>query len=242
MRESIASFGRSRPPHKRGVVFLYNLPLYYYAILPGARTMIKEIWEPDMMAVFVSTAVLELSETLGFSHLHPKDRLWELLELGGITPTRVITSQERKALADGHAQGSLSDPIRLMFIEKKTSQLLRLRIGLAQINRKAAVASEKDQLAIPDEEDINQFLARVEGLHPKILAFVMSPDVFVNAFHGRFSGLTGTLGPQEINMSGSEVWLLGSTTAQIRGASLTAQEDLFFALGERMSALPSARV
>ena len=102
MRESIASFGRSRPPHKRGVVFLYNLPLYYYAILPGARTMIKEIWEPDMMAVFVSTAVLELSETLGFSHLHPKDRLWELLELGGITPTRVITSQERKALADGH--------------------------------------------------------------------------------------------------------------------------------------------
>jgi G:T/U-mismatch repair DNA glycosylase len=216
---------------------LHNLSLYYYAILPGARIMIKEIWEPDMMAVFVSPAVLELSETLGFSHLHPKDRLWELLELGGITPTRVISSQERKALADGQAQGSLSDPVRWMFIEKKTSLLLRLRIGLAQINRKAAVASEKDKLAIPDEEDINQFLARVEELHPRILAFVMSPDVFVQAFQGRFPGSTGTLGRQEFKISGSEVWLLGSTTAQIRGAFLTAQEDLFFALGEHISTL-----
>jgi hypothetical protein len=38
-------------------------------------------------------------------------------------------------------------------------------------------------------------------------------------------------------MASSEVWFLGSTTAQIRGALLTAQEDLFFAPGERISAL-----
>jgi hypothetical protein len=49
--------------------------------------------------------------------------------------------------------------------------------------------------------------------------------------------LTGTPCREQFEMSGSEVWLLGSTTAQIRGASLTAQEDLFFALGERISEL-----
>ena len=199
--------------------------------------MINEIWEPDMTAVFVSPAVLELSETLGFSHLHPRDRFWELLETAEITPKRVITSQERKALADGHAEGSLSDPVRLMFIEKKTSQLLRLGIGLAELNRREVAAGEKDRSAIPDDNDIKKFLAKVQALHPKILAFVTAPDIFVRAFQSRFPGLTGTPGRQQFQMEGCEVWFLGSTTAQLRGALLTAQEDLFFALGERISAL-----
>ena len=199
--------------------------------------MIHEVWEPDMMVVFVSPAVLELSETLGFSHLHPRDRFWELLETSGITPKRVITSQERKALADGHAGGSLSDPVRLMFFEKKTSQLLRLGIGLAALNRRVVVASEKDRSAIPDENDIKQFLTRVQELHPGILAFVTAPDLFIKAFESRHPGLTGTPGRQQFQMAGSEVWLLGSTTAQLRGALLTAQEDLFLALGERLSDL-----
>jgi G:T/U-mismatch repair DNA glycosylase len=199
--------------------------------------MINEVWEPDMMGVFVSPAALELSEKLGFSHLHPRDRFWELLEVGGITPKRVITSQERKAMADGMAQGSLSEPVRLMFIEKKTSQLLRLGIGLAELNRRGAVPSEKDRSAIPNDNDIKQFLAKVEAFHPKILAFVTSPEIFVNAFQSRYPGLAGTPGCQQFQMGNSEVWLLGSTVAQIRGASLTAQEDLFLALGERISAL-----
>jgi hypothetical protein len=33
---------------------------------------ISEVWEPDMMAVFVIPAVLELSKKIGFSHLHPE--------------------------------------------------------------------------------------------------------------------------------------------------------------------------
>ncbi len=166
-----------------------------------------------------------------------RNEVWELLETSGITPKRVITSQERKALADGHAAESLSDPVRLMFIEKKTSQLLRHGIGLAELNRRAPVTSEKDPSAPPDDNDIRQFLAKVEAFHPKILAFVTGPDIFVRAFQSRFPGLTGIPGRQQFQMSGSEVWLLGSTTAHIRGAPLTAQEDLFFALGERISAL-----
>ena len=190
-----------------------------------------------MMTVFVSPAVLELSETLGFSHLHPRDRFWELLETAGITPRRIITAQERKALADGHTEGSLSDPVRLMFIEKRTSQLLRLGIGLSELNRRVAATSEKDRSAFPDDNDISLFLIKVAALHPKILAFVTAPEIFVQAFRSRYPGLTGTPGRQRFQMAGSEVWFLGSTTAQIRGALLTAQEDLFFALGERISAL-----
>ena len=95
----------------------------------------------------------------------------------------------------------------------------------------------RDRSAIPDDNDVERFLARVEALRPKILAFVTSPDIFIQAFQSRYPGLTGTPCREQFEMSGSEVWLLGSTTAQIRGASLTAQEDLFFALGERISEL-----
>lgn len=199
--------------------------------------MVKDIWEPNMLAVFVSPAVLEVSEKLGFPHLHPRDRFWELLELGGITPTRVIAPKERKALADGIADGSLSEPVRLMFIEKKSSMLLRNGVGIAHLNRRGIVASEKDKTAMPDDNDIEQFLGRVENLHPEILAFVTAPDLFIQAFKSRYPGLTGTPGRQQIEMAGPEVWLLGSTTAQLRGAPLTEQEDLFFSLGERISAL-----
>jgi G:T/U-mismatch repair DNA glycosylase len=199
--------------------------------------MVNEIWEPNMMAVFVSPAVLELSEKLGFPHMHPRDRFWELLELGGITPKRVITVQERKALTEGVTMGSLNEPVRLMFIEKRASRLVQLGIGITELNRRVAVPNEKDRSAIPDDNDIGQFLAKVERLQPRILAFITEPELLVRAFQSRFSGLTGTPGRQQFQMGNSEVWLLGSTMAQLRGESLTAQEDLFFALGERITAL-----
>lgn len=199
--------------------------------------MTKEIWESNMTAVFVGPVVLELSEKLGLPHLHPRDRFWELLELGGITPVRVIPQKEGKALTEGVRMGSLNEPVRLMFIEKKTSLLLRLGIGLTELNRRVVVAGEKDRAASPDDGDIEQFIAKVENLKPKILGFVTGPEIFVQSFQSRFPGLTAVPGLQPIKIAGSEVWLLGSTTAQLRGAVLTAQEDLFFALGERISAL-----
>jgi G:T/U-mismatch repair DNA glycosylase len=44
--------------------------------------MLPEILKPDLTVIFVGAAVTELSETLGFYHLHPKDRFWELLAIG----------------------------------------------------------------------------------------------------------------------------------------------------------------
>jgi G:T/U-mismatch repair DNA glycosylase len=199
--------------------------------------MLREIWEPDLSVVFVGTAVEELSDTLGFYHLHPRDRFWELLETGGITPTRIITPSERKALADGHARGSLSDPVRLMFIQKKTSQLLRLGIGLTDLNRRVIATDEKDKAARPTEEDVRQFIARVPTLNSRVLAFVIKPDLFVTLFTSHYPGVTATLGLQPFRISNAEVWLLGSTAGLLRGEALTKQEDAFFALGERILAL-----
>ena len=199
--------------------------------------MLPEIWEPQLMVVFVGTAVAELSDTLGFYYLHPRNRFWEFLEIGGITPKRIITRQERKALADGHADGSLSDLVRSMFTQKKTSQLLQLGIGLTDLNRRVLASNDKDKSARPTQEDIEQFIVKVEKLNPKIVAFVTNPEIFVELFKSRYPGTCGTLGLQPFRLGNSEVWLLGSTSGLVRGEALGRQEDAFFALGERISVL-----
>ena len=172
--------------------------------------MLSEIWEPDLTVVFVGAAVEELSDTLGFYCLHPRNRFWELLEIGGITPIRIITASERKALTVGHARGSLSDPVRSMFIQKKTSQLLRLGVGLTDLNRRVIASGDKDKAARPTEEDIQQFVGRAVKLNSKILAFVMNADLFVELFNHRYPGVTATLGLQSFTIGNAEAWLLGS--------------------------------
>jgi G:T/U-mismatch repair DNA glycosylase len=203
--------------------------------------MLREIWEPDLSVVFVGPAVEELSDTLGFYHLHPRNRFWELLEIGGITPTRIITSSERKALADGYARGSLSDPVRSMFIQKKTSQLLRLGIGLTDLNRRVIAVDDKDKAARPTDEDIQQFIGRAPMLNARVLAFVTKPDLFVDLFTSRYPAATATLGPQSFTIGVAEVWLLGSPGGLLRGEALTKQEDAFLALGERILGLKEER-
>lgn len=196
--------------------------------------MLPEIWEPDLPVVFVGTAVDELSDTLGFYHLHPRSRFWELLEIGGITPARIITPSERKALADGHTRGNLSDPVRSLFIQKKTSQLLRLGIGLTDLNRRVIALDDKDRAARPTDDDIQQFMARAPMLNPRVLGFVMKPDLFVELFTRRHPGVTDTLGPQSFRIGNSDVWLLGSTGGLPRKEALSRQEDAFLELGERI--------
>ncbi len=198
--------------------------------------MLPEIWEPELIVVFVGTAVAEVSDTLGFYHLHPRNRFWELLEIGGITPTRIITPQERKALTDGHANGSLSDPVRSIFTQKKTSQLLRLGIGLTDLNRRVLASSDKDKSARPTQEDIQQFIVKNEKLNPKVVAFLASPEIFDELFKSRYPGACGTLGLQPFKIGNSEVWLLGSTSGLVRGEALTAGRCLL-RIGERISAL-----
>ena len=199
--------------------------------------MLQDIWELDLTTVFVGLAVDEVSDTLGFFHLNPGNRFWELLELGGITPERHITSSERKALIEGQARGNLSDPIREMFIQKKTSQLLRRGVGITTMNQRVIARNDKDKAVRPADEDIQHLISKSGELNPKILAFAIAPDMFVDLFKNRYPDATAALGLQSFSIGNAEVWLLGSPATRLRGEALTAQEDAFFALGERMSAL-----
>ena len=199
--------------------------------------MLQEVWEANLAVVFVGTVVDEISDTLGFHHVHPRDRMWDLLEIGGITPKRLITKQERKALADGQKDGSLSDPVRSMFAEKKTSQFLKLGIGFAYLNRNVVVPGEKDKAARPSAEDVHRFVERAEQLRPGVLAFVTRVETFVEVFAGTHPGASEALGAQAVRIANCETWLLGSTSGLLRGEALTKQEDAFFALGERLAAL-----
>ncbi len=199
--------------------------------------MLREIWEPGLRVLFIGMAVDDVSDKLGFYHLHPKDRLWELLELEGITPKRIITASERKAMAEGQEKGNLSDPIRVMFVEKRTSQLLKLGIGLSDLNQRVPASNDKDKAARPMEEDIEQFLGKVAALKPKTLGFIIRPEIFVEIFKTRYPGASETLGQQQFTIDGAEVWLLGSPLAVLRGDGLSKQEDAFFALSERIEGL-----
>ena len=199
--------------------------------------MIPSIWPNDLTVLFVGTVVSDLSDTIGFYHINTKDRLWELLENSAITPNRVIKKDECKAMIDGYKFGSVSEPVRLMFIEKKTSQLLKLGIGLTDLNRRMIAANEKDKAVRPNEDDVRDFVAKVGELTPRVLAFIMNPDIFVDSFKSRHPDANTTLGLQPFKVGSSEVWLLGSTTAMLRGEALTQQEDAFFALGERVEAI-----
>ncbi len=199
--------------------------------------MLAELWEEDQVVLFVGAVVDEHSDTLGFYYLQPRNRFWELLELSGLTPKRIITKQESKALSDGHRDGSLSEPVRSVFIEKKISQLAKLGIGLTALNRRCTAKDEKDKEAKPTDDDIRRFVARVEKLKPRIVAFVMADEVFVESFGNFCQGLTDTPGPQTFRIGNSVVWFLGSTSGRPRGDALVRQEDAFFALGEAVQAL-----
>ena len=199
--------------------------------------MLTDIWQPGLTVVFVGTVVDEVSDGIGFHYLHPRNRFWELLDIGGITPQRMITSSERKALAEGHARGNVSDPVRVMFFQKKTSQLLRLGIGISTLNRRNVVSNEKDKDARPNDQEVLELIDRAKEANAKVLAFVTRAELFVDLFKTRFPDVTATLGMQPFRIGNSEVWLLGSPAEVLRGEALTKQEDAFFALGERMSTL-----
>jgi|WetSurMetagenome_2_1015567.scaffolds.fasta_scaffold661133_1 G:T/U-mismatch repair DNA glycosylase len=199
--------------------------------------MALDLWEPDVPVVFVGTVVTALEDKLGFLHCHVKDRFWDLLQMASIAPGLVLTPQERKALTEGHAQGSVADPIRVLFYEKKISQIRRLGVGLTVLNRRVVAESEKDREARPVDDDVRELATRSGGLHPKILAFTMHPDLFAGTFRKLFPVSTDVPGRQPFTLGEAEVWLLGSTMSSPRAEALERQENAWFEFGERAAAV-----
>ncbi len=199
--------------------------------------MMSDLWPAGLRVLFVDAVVTQLADEVGFSHVHPRDRFWELLALGSITPEPILTAKEKKALVEGQKEGSVSEPVKLLFIEKKSGQLKKLGIGMTDLNRRQVAVDEKDKAARPTDNDVASLIGRAGELKPLLVAFVVAPDLFVDLMKKRFPEVTPTPGLQPFRIGTVEVWLLGSTTAVLRGESLASQEDAFFALGERLEGL-----
>ncbi|MGA2623902.1 MAG: uracil-DNA glycosylase family protein [Bacteroidota bacterium] len=197
--------------------------------------MLKEILVQNLHVLFVGTSVLEISDELGFYYLTPKNRFWEMLEYAGITPTMVISQSDRKALVDAKRTGVLNDLYKQFFFEKKESTLLKLHLGLTDLNRRLVVSNDDDPAAEPTIEDMRKFVKKVEKYRPKIVAFVTGVEIFEKCFKQLYPSASRQRGKQDFLIGTSEVWLLGSTSGRMKDTD--AIEQVFGDLADRLGGL-----
>jgi len=197
--------------------------------------MLPEILIQNLRILFVGTTVAEISDELGFYYLTPKNRFWEMLEYAGITPTMVISPSDRKALTDAKYTGVLNDLYKQFFFEKKESTLLKLRIGLTDLNRRLVVSNEDDKAAEPTTDDIQKFVKKIEKYKPKIVAFVTGVEIFERCFKRLYPSANRQRGKQDFLIGDSEVWLLGNTGGRVK--DVDALEQGFGDLADRLTGL-----
>jgi G:T/U-mismatch repair DNA glycosylase len=202
--------------------------------------MLPEILIQNLRVVFVGTSVAEPSDELGFYHLGPKNRFWEMLEYAGLSPTPVVAAQDRKALVNAKHTGVLSDVYKQFFFEKKESMLLKLRIGLTDLNRRRVVSKDDDASAEPTPDDMQKFVKKMEKFRPMIVAFVTPVDTFEKCLKPLYPSASRERGKQDFLIGSSEVWLLGSTSGRTKDAE--ALEQVFDDLAGRLTALTSKGV
>ena len=194
--------------------------------------MIPDILEAKLNLVIVGSAVTEESDGLGFYNLASNDRIWYLLEYGGLTPTPIFTPAERKVLVNAKHGNVLNDMYRQLYFEKKQSALLKRRIGMVVLNRRRLAKDDDDANAIPIEKDIKQFVARMTKLKPLVLAFITPVELFEKCFSPLYPSANRARGKQEFMIGESEVWLIGNTLGKTK--DLEELEDLFDKLGQRV--------
>jgi len=202
--------------------------------------MLKEILIQNLRVLFVGTTVAEISDELGFYYLTPKNRIWDMLEYAGITPTLVISPSDRKALADAKYTGVLNDLYKQFFFEKKESVLLKLHIGLTDLNRRLVISNDDDPAAEPTMDDIQKFVKKVEKYRPKIVAFVTGPEVFEKCLRRLYPSANRQRGKQDFLIGDSEVWLIGSTSGRMKDTD--ALEQVFEELADRLNGLDKENV
>jgi G:T/U-mismatch repair DNA glycosylase len=194
--------------------------------------MLQEILGSNLKVVFVGTALAHFAEDIGFYYMHPKDRFWELLEYAGIIDARTFPKKELKALRDTHAAGRLNESLRLGFFWRKEAQLLKLGIGLTDLNRREPVIDEEDPAAVPTNEDIKQFVKKMQKLKPRLIAFITDFDIFEQSFRALYPQATKNRGRQEFMIGDADVWLMGTTSGRPR--SDAEREQVFEDLAERL--------
>ena len=197
--------------------------------------MIPEILNRNMRVLFVGTTVGKTSDDLGFYYMGPNNKFWFLLEYAGLTSGPVVSSHERKLMSDTFKTNSLNDIYRKLFFEKKERVLVERKIGLTDLNRRVVVSSDDDPAAKPTPEDVRKFIAKVEKFKPAVVAFVTGLEVFEDCFKPLYPPAARRRGKQDFAISGSEVWLLGSTSGRVKDQD--GLEDVFEALAGRLTTL-----
>lgn len=197
--------------------------------------MLPEILVQNLNVVFVGTAVTETSDELGFYNLGPKNRLWDMLEYSGISPKSVVSQSDRKALVDAKHTGVLNDVYKQFFFEKKESALLKLHIGLTDLNRRLVVSNDDDPAAKPTIEDVQKFVRKMEKYQPKIIAFVTKMEIFEECLKPLYPSANRQRGKQDVLIGNSEVWLLGNTGGRVKDTE--ELEQAFDNLADRIKEL-----
>ena len=199
--------------------------------------MISDILESKLNLFIVGTALTAESDSLGFYNLDTRDRIWYLLEYGGLTPTPIFTPAERKVLVNAKHGNVLNDMYKQLYFEKKQSALLKKRIGMTVLNRRRIAKDEEDPDAIPTEKDIKQFITKVTKFKPLVLAFITPVEIFENCFKPLYPLANRTRGKQEFTIGDSEVWLVGNTLGKTK--DLEELEDLFDQICKRIVPSPA---
>ena len=126
------------------------------------------------------------------------------------------------------------------FFEKKESALVKLQIGLTDLNRRLVVSNDDDPSAQPTTDDIQKFIKKIEKYRPKIVAFVTGLEIFENCFKRVYPSTNRQRGKQDFLIGDSEVWLLGSTSGRVKDTD--AIEQAFGDLADRLNVLAQERV
>lgn len=197
--------------------------------------MLPEILAKNLHVLFVGSTISKISDELGFYYLGPNNRFWYLLEYARLTPTSLVSEQERKVLIDAMKDGVLHDSYKKLIFERKEAELLNHRIGLTDLNRRKLGSNDSDPGAEPTKDDIQKFVKKVEKYKPKIVAFVCSMDIAGKCLKPLFPAVKAEKGKQEFLIGASEVWFLGSTSGRVKDTD--AMEESFEELAERVSQL-----
>jgi G:T/U-mismatch repair DNA glycosylase len=197
--------------------------------------MLPEILVQNLNVVFVGSVVTEISDDLGFYHLGPRDKFWDVLEYSGISPIPVVSETDRKALVNAQHTGVLNDMYKQFFFEKKEGACLKLHVGLTALNRRLVVAKEDAPSAQPTGVDVGKFAAKIEKFKPKIVAFVMNSETFEKCLKPLYPQATKQRGRQDFAIGGSEVWLLGGASGGPKDRE--ALEQVFDDLAEHLKVI-----
>lgn len=145
--------------------------------------MLPDYLEQNLDVVFVGTSVATASAARGHYYAGPGNKFWELLWEAGLTGDRVLSPEQ-------------------------DAWVLRFGIGLTDVVK--SVAASSDSLLKSTDYEVADFLAKIEAFGPRVVAF-NGKEAARRVFR-HLRELEPTLGPSEVRLGSSRVFVLPSSS------------------------------